>query len=234
LSLEGGGLPLRRFLVEGAVIVASILLAFAVDAAWERRGEAAEREALLAALEQDLIAVEAEMDRVEIARSTSEAAAEEVVARAQYGTLGEIGDVELGVLVWHLTFTASFDAPLGSVEALLSGGNLEVLHDPVLARLLTALPAAVADMDREQVRGIAYADGYLMRLAEQGVSLANMPDPTQELPWPVRPEGLAPHLADPELVSHATNLWYSHREVVAELADVREIVDSIRVRIAGR
>jgi len=45
--------PWLRVFVEGVVIVSSILLAFWIDAAWELRGEARERTALLIALQED-------------------------------------------------------------------------------------------------------------------------------------------------------------------------------------
>ena len=45
-------------LVEGVVIVFSILLAFGIDAWWERRGEAAREREALAALAEDFAAAD--------------------------------------------------------------------------------------------------------------------------------------------------------------------------------
>ena len=52
LSESTGGIPWSRYLVEGGVIVGSILLAFAIDAWWEDRSEQAlEREFLVNTLD---------------------------------------------------------------------------------------------------------------------------------------------------------------------------------------
>jgi len=47
--------------------------------------------------------------------------------------------------------TASYDAPLGAVERLVASGDLDLLSDPDLAFELTAFPALVAGLEREQI-----------------------------------------------------------------------------------
>lgn len=49
------GIPWNRFLVEAAVIVASILLAFAIDAWWDRQRDESQRHDLLLQLEASLV-----------------------------------------------------------------------------------------------------------------------------------------------------------------------------------
>lgn len=226
-------LPVRRFLAEGVVIVASILLAFAVDAAWERRGEGQRREALLVALDRDLVAVEAEMARVGESRARARDAAAEVLSRVQRGEVRESAESELRQLVWDLTYPPTFDAPLGAVAALLAGGNLELLADSALARSITSLPAAVADLDREQSRAADYVDRFFHALAQLGYMSTNLggPDP---VPWEVHPGGLGTYLEDPVVVDQVANLWYSHRETGLELEGVREVVSSLRARLRVR
>ena len=43
MPLQGELIPWMRSVAEGTAIIGSILLAFAIDAAWERRGEFAEK-----------------------------------------------------------------------------------------------------------------------------------------------------------------------------------------------
>ena len=57
-------LPWRRIVIEVVVIVGSILLAFGIDAAWDARGEAARRRAVIQGLTSDYQAVRRDLDRV--------------------------------------------------------------------------------------------------------------------------------------------------------------------------
>ena len=54
-------LPVRRFLVEGVVIVLSILLAFGIDASWDEFQESRKRSALIAGLTSDFEASREEL-----------------------------------------------------------------------------------------------------------------------------------------------------------------------------
>ncbi len=54
----------KRFLIEGAVIVVSILLAFGIDAWWGGRQEARRETELIDSLRRDMLATRAEADRV--------------------------------------------------------------------------------------------------------------------------------------------------------------------------
>ncbi len=48
-------IPWIRISAEGAAIVVSILLAFAIDAAWQHRGEVAEEREILVGLEAEFV-----------------------------------------------------------------------------------------------------------------------------------------------------------------------------------
>lgn len=76
---------MNRLLAEGIVIVMSILLAFAIDAGWERRGEVARRSALTAALASALNGVLIEVARVRPIHSEALGAAEALRGRTLYG-----------------------------------------------------------------------------------------------------------------------------------------------------
>ena len=58
------GLTLRRALLEGAVIVGSILLAFAIDAGWDAHKERADEQAVLRSLEAEFVANLDALERV--------------------------------------------------------------------------------------------------------------------------------------------------------------------------
>ena len=71
--------PWPRILIEGVVIVASILLAFGIQAWWERLGDAQQREAILAGLASDFALAATDLERVMEAQRFSYAATEKLV-----------------------------------------------------------------------------------------------------------------------------------------------------------
>jgi hypothetical protein len=116
---------------EGIVIVASILLAFAIDAAWAQRQLRSEELEALVALETEFSANLEQIDRViEIylrdrarAATLREATPEELRGLSQR----EVSEIMLATSnIW------SFDAVLGATDALISAGRLGVLRDPLL------------------------------------------------------------------------------------------------------
>lgn len=145
-------IPVQRFVVEGLVIVASILAAFAIDAWWENRQEAAKFDAYYDAL------------RVEATENT--ALMEELTANAEHGVLasqvlrehlrsgwGEVSSDSLAYLfaysgaIWSLNFlnTSTFDQ-------LVSTGDLgrmpEAQIRDALLRLGREVGLAAGYMDR--------------------------------------------------------------------------------------
>ncbi len=143
-------IPWKRTAVEAAAIVASILLAFAIDAWWDDRRERIEEKEVLESL------------YIEFATNQSEAASvilSHELAVQSVATLMEFGQEEILSLSAdeverHLRFFANprtFDAVRGSVDALTSAGKLGILRDRELREALTTfvniLDDAVEDRD---------------------------------------------------------------------------------------
>ncbi len=59
-----GGIPWERVSIEAFVIVGSILLAFAIDAAWDKRLKSADESVLLESIRTDMLSNRAEIERV--------------------------------------------------------------------------------------------------------------------------------------------------------------------------
>lgn len=131
----------RSFLVEGFVIVASILLAFGIDAWWDTAREARERDELLDQLEAELAFVrDFVLPEAESHSSRIDLAALRLLERAHGGAV----DVPLDTLHQDVTRIDNgfrFAAALPVVEILAGDGGFERLEDP---RLRTALSNLVA------------------------------------------------------------------------------------------
>lgn len=141
-------IPWPRIFVEGAVIVASILLALAADAWWDERQEREEEQEILAGLESDFTANlseleanlrrhEAMMDRLFQLLAMSEPDA----AAVPYDSLPSFN---LGLV--NLSTFAPQD---GTLDGLIASGNLDLIRDIGLRDRLVEWKRVVEDSREE-------------------------------------------------------------------------------------
>ena len=129
----------RRFLIEGTVILLSILLAFWIDASWEESKDRDREVMLLRALLDDLQAMRG---RIDTQRSYNEAILDATKrlldAGASRDTSLSPNDVDglLANIVWYNTYTSWESA---SMKLLVSSGDLTDLSDLNLVQLLLSL-----------------------------------------------------------------------------------------------
>lgn len=141
---ESQKIPWNRLAVEAAAIVASILLAFAIDAWWDERQERAEEREVLESLH-----VEFEANRDEAAYVISfHGRVIRSVAMLMEMREDEILTLpvkEVEELLGSLGSPRTFDAVRGSVDALIGSGKLGILRDRELRESLTTFVNIVDD-----------------------------------------------------------------------------------------
>lgn len=201
----------RRPLVEAIVIVLSILAAFSIDAWWDDRQEARTRQAMLIALRSDVVAARTETERVRGGMAGGLEGTETFLALADAPPLGPGDAARVDSLSTRLFFSPSFDAPLGSFQALLAGGDLSFVDNPELIGRITRLLALVANLEREQ----QVIDSNVTRLTAAMNALdiditrllARLATDLRHLPVLPRDTTLWRHIADPRLRSLALANW---------------------------
>lgn len=130
-------IPWLRVFAEGAVIVASILLAFGIDAWWEGRRERAEERDALEALAADVGVALAELedDRAAVENHLG-------VARTILGWTGPNADGRhadsLALLLPELSRLPTFEPPTGTIEALIGSGDLRLIRNDTLRAALAS------------------------------------------------------------------------------------------------
>lgn len=155
---ESNKIPWVRIAAEGTAIIASILLAFAIDAWWE--GEQADRKT-----RQVLEAVRLEMvSNLENLRD-SIAHHEEIVeairtAQHQESTAGVQNIAVIDVEV--------FEPRTGALDTLIATGMLGDIDDPALQISLGAFASLERDLSERQSRAVQYRDAARQRIAEIG------------------------------------------------------------------
>ena len=173
---EGQSIPWRRVFLEGFVIVGSILLAFAIDAAWDARGERLDSLETLQVLEQDLLDSQSEVARV-IDREEAHAAAFYFFISSTPAELRDLGPDEAATVYMDIGATPT----LGAFDAVIRSGQLANLDDPELLRMVSRWSGVLNDiLDLGPGLSRNMDDARLAMDPEAAVSRWGRPEPSVE------------------------------------------------------
>ena len=148
----------KRLTAEGAVIVASILLAFWVDAWWDTRQEKTRRAVLMEDLQEEIRQNREQLARIlelqRVRRSRIEVLLNEVTPAARGLPEEELLAIQDSVLV-----NPTFNPALGVLELLIQSGDLTLLESRELRSRLALLPAVSGDfLDNHLMSGFLNLD----------------------------------------------------------------------------
>lgn len=134
-----------RLVLEGIVVVGSILIAFVLDAWWEERALQADLRGELSSVgqevagNQDLVAFE--ITRLERAITAAEVTVDRLYARRESPT-ALIPDS----ILWQVAFASpTLELSLGALDALVASGRLAQIEDDELKRGLAGLRGRLSD-----------------------------------------------------------------------------------------
>jgi len=141
--------PRSALIVEGVVIVASILLAFGIDAWWgERRAGLDERESI-AQLTTDFQANEARLETIRSVHEAALDAAYEILARAGIG--GQSQSSATTAELAYISLRAwTYDPVLGGINSLIQSGSLGLLRNDSLRVAVAGWPDIVEDLSGDE------------------------------------------------------------------------------------
>jgi hypothetical protein len=145
---------LRRLVVESLFITASILLAFALDAWWDRRGDRLDERELLIALQSEFDDVRRELERAQAVHVVREAANSELLKVTADGSTLPAPDS-----LWKLLTAAhrgtTINLASGVLGSAIDAGTIALVRDANLRTKLAAWPSRVEDhaMTESGLRG---------------------------------------------------------------------------------
>ncbi|MEL6950521.1 MAG: hypothetical protein AAGM16_10470 [Pseudomonadota bacterium] len=133
-------------LLEGVVIVASILLAFAIDAWWDSRVESRERSALLQSIREDIIATRSVM-AAERQDSLAVAARATAILEAMAGEPSEEELRETMLEIGSVFVIGGWSPVIDTYAEAVNSGRLRLIEDEALRVALFRYSAQIAELD---------------------------------------------------------------------------------------
>ena len=222
-------LPYTRIIVEGVVIVGSILLAFGIDAAWDSREERVQSRALLQALSEDFEAAGNRLEWWKASHAYALESAESLLTYAEDDRVRSADRAHVDTLFSRLFYSMdTFNPPMGTVETILNSGRLDLFENRELVRELTRWTSLLA---RYQVFQTAGSDHFFSTLYPFLAGEVDLQDLDIAVPWDVPwshdPTTAVDLLANQEFRS----LLYMHyvllRNVGSQIPDVDQAIARI-------
>ncbi len=146
---ETQNIPWRRLSIEAAAIVASILLAFAIDAWWEERGLRIEEQQVLQGLRSEFHSIRDVLSGHMSEHLQHLQTLEDFLDAAGNGNVDEAGPIVDAALLVLLTPMTS-DLGSGTLAALLNSGRIEILTDRTLRAKLASWEGVIGEVWDDQ------------------------------------------------------------------------------------
>lgn len=234
MPIKGQPIPWARLTAEGAAIVVSILLAFAIDAAWQHRGEVAEEREILVGLEAEYVDLS---ERLAYWAKMNRNGAS-IVERYLSDSVREMSRLELEELFVHSMMANVLDQG-GPLDALLDSGRLERIGDRAIRVRLAKWPDWLEDMHTNDlsIRDFAFRE-VTPFLAARGIPRVVCP----EGQFVCAPDATIPadyiELADDAtfralLIFRRNMMWMSAGDHENALTEAEELLDLIRARLVA-
>lgn len=160
-------------LLEGVVVVVSILIAFGLDAWWEDRTKRADFLDDLINIQQELqsnlVTVDAAIGFQEGAVASIDVLLREA-SRVPAGNNLTLSDT---IVFAAFLSTPSYDPSTGAVDALIASGRLSDLDDPELKAILTDFRTAVLDIREDELAARSAAHDKILPLFWENADLGS-------------------------------------------------------------
>ena len=236
---ESQKIPWNRLAVEAVAIVASILLAFAIDAWWTDREFDQWQSAQLGALRDEFSANWEELGVIVRTHDFNARSLESLITQIQGSEdkrLVTVSDAALAPLVsWRTS-----DISTGTLDALLSSGRLADIDNSMIRRALAVWPSEVGNAQEDENLARDFVENVIVRaLLGQGILEAayrSRPLPG-DLDEEIEADSSTTFSFSPELIELATiRIIHSHmasRSISQLRVRIRQILELIDAELEG-
>jgi hypothetical protein len=171
--------PFVWLFLQAASVVASILLAFAIDAWWGNRRENEQKNTMLRAIREELTSYSDRLDGERVYREASRSSARVLlgaIASGHYDDAEKTLDHRLADLTWFSTMPDT-SRPL---EALILGGGLDAVESQQLRTALIDYPYSLAQMHGVSSQDIATFTEVVVPFLSRNASLPQISNVSYE------------------------------------------------------
>ena len=229
-SMNRDDIPWMQIFIEGVAIVLSILLAFAIDAWWERRGEIAEEREILIGLNAEFVDLQERLMFWEGHLRTGSDLIEQFLS----DDVESMSLEDMDLMFLHAALLANVLDQGGALDALLASGRLEMIGNTELRARLGKYPDLLEDIHTNDLSKRKFAmEQIAPYLARAGIPRELCPEGelTCTQPGPVPREYL--RLArDSELrallITRRLWMWYGandHKNAYDEATEILKLID---------
>ncbi len=236
---ESQKIPWSRVAVEKTAIVASILLAFAIDAWWADREIDQWQSAQLRALREEFSTNLEGLGNVVRTHDSNARSLESLIAQIQGSddkTLVTVSDAVLAPLVaWRIS-----DISTGTLDALLSSGRLADIDNSMIRRALATWPSEVGNAQEDEILAQNFVENVVAQaLLGQGIlgpAYRSRPLPG-DLEEEIEADSSTTFSISPELIDLATiriiHSKMASLSIVRLRVRIRQILELIDAELEG-
>ena len=229
-----------RIFAEGAAIVVSILLSFAIEAWWNNYQDRAEEQGILLGLksefEQNLSLIETEISyRNAVIRSILK------IFDAS-GMQSSIDSEDLDELIGDVTWWSNIEYSRGAIDGLVQSGRLTLIANEELRRVLASIPSKYAHTTRAELNDRETTVGVIIPFLNTHASLSQIantmakgrPGTRLQPTPPVYPAGEwqdhSALLGDTEFMGTLVQEHWNHLEAIRDYKSLKGVLEnSIRL-----
>lgn len=233
LMTKPQNVPWKRLFAEATAIVLSILLAFAIDAWWEDRGDRQTELLLLQRLKADFSEINVAIRMIEAEHRETSAACIALMSFPDGASIPSTPDYDRMVALVFLT-SRTFNPGTGAVAAFLNSEGAKLVDNQPLADLLLSWSGLVEELQEEDIflqQGLA--DRWIPFLKSKvsiGPYLAVYEEINVGLPEHVSsPNPRYPLVVDSDFVNNVLDRYKLQQIALRDIGPVIEAVDKILV-----
>jgi hypothetical protein len=230
MTVVSSGFSWLRVAAESAAIVASILLAFAIEAWWQERSDRKAELVLLERLQADFIDMQAALRLVEDEHREARDACIYLLSLTLGDAVPATAEVDRMVALVFLT-SRTFNPGSGAVVSFISSDGAQLLRNHLLADKLLAWSSLVEELQEEEAslqKGVAERwSPYLASRVSIGPYLAGFAE-MRELPSQISiPSTRTPLAVDREFQNHVLDRFKWQQIALRDIEPVGSVIADI-------
>ena len=223
----------KRLVLEGTVIIVSILLAFGIDAWWEERKDRLEEQGILIGLQEEFQLTRDLLTQAKEKLSERVGALEELLLAMEKFEPADVASVST-LFMDAMLAPSTTDLGSGALDALLSSGRVELLENAALRSSLSAWNGVLGEVyDDEQNNSEFIYKQVIPYFVDHGVPVSGaMSQWYPDWSAPARfladsPEGFTRLLQDPQFRTLAELVHAYQKHGIGEFEAALNAIDEI-------